>query len=82
MFTEQPDIVWGLIAALLIANVMLLIAEYPVDRSAVHPYAHHSAVVLVPAIAAVSAVGNMRYTAPPSITSADGRARRVRVHFT
>lgn len=25
MFTEQPDIVWGLIAALLIANVMLLI---------------------------------------------------------
>ncbi len=29
MFTEQPDIVWGLIAALLIANVMLLIMNIP-----------------------------------------------------
>ena len=29
MFTEQPDIVWGLIAALLIGNVMLLIMNIP-----------------------------------------------------
>lgn len=29
MFTEQPDIVWGLIAALLIANVMLLVMNIP-----------------------------------------------------
>ncbi len=29
MFTEQPEIVWGLIAALLIANVVLLIMNIP-----------------------------------------------------
>ena len=29
MFVEQPDIVWGLIAALLIGNVMLLIMNIP-----------------------------------------------------
>ncbi|MGS8681546.1 tripartite tricarboxylate transporter permease, partial [Salmonella enterica subsp. enterica serovar Infantis] len=31
MFPEQPDIVWGLIAALLIANVMLLIMNIPLS---------------------------------------------------
>ncbi|WP_025120709.1 MULTISPECIES: tripartite tricarboxylate transporter permease [unclassified Serratia (in: enterobacteria)] len=56
MFTEQPDIVWGLIAALLIANVMLLIMNIPLiglfTRMLTVPLWF-----LVPAIAAVSAVG-------------------------
>ena len=56
MFTEQPDIVWGLIAALLIANVMLLIMNIPLiglfTRMLTIPLWF-----LVPAIAAVSAVG-------------------------
>lgn len=56
MFTEQPDIVWGLIAALLIANVILLIMNLPLvglfTRMLTIPLWF-----LVPAIAAVSAVG-------------------------
>lgn len=56
MFTEQPDIVWGLIAALLIANVMLLVMNLPMiklfTRMLTVPLWF-----LVPAIAAVSAVG-------------------------
>ncbi|GAK27729.1 tripartite tricarboxylate transporter permease [Serratia liquefaciens] len=56
MFTEQPDIVWGLIAALLIANVILLIMNLPLvglfTRMLTVPLWF-----LVPAIAAVSAVG-------------------------
>ena len=56
MFTEQPDIVWGLIAALLIANVMLLIMNIPLiglfTRMLTIPLWF-----LAPAIAAVSAVG-------------------------
>ena len=56
MFTEQPDIVWGLIAALLIANVMLLIMNIPLIglfiRMLTIPLWF-----LAPAIAAVSAVG-------------------------
>ena len=56
MFTEQPDIVWGLIAALLIANVVLLIMNIPLiglfTRMLTVPLWF-----LVPAIACVSAVG-------------------------
>ena len=52
MFTEQPDIVWGLIAALLIANVMLLVMNIPLIGLFTIPLWF-----LVPAIAAVSAVG-------------------------
>ncbi|MCT4541693.1 tripartite tricarboxylate transporter permease, partial [Pseudomonas aeruginosa] len=52
----QPDIVWGLIAALLIANVMLLVMNIPLiglfTRMLTIPLWF-----LVPAIAAVSAVG-------------------------
>lgn len=56
MFTEQPDIVWGLIAALLIGNVMLLIMNIPM----INVFARMLAIplwILVPAIAAISAVG-------------------------
>ena len=56
MFTEQPDIVWGLIAALIMANVMLLIMNIPLiglfTRMLTVPLWF-----LVPAIASVSAVG-------------------------
>ncbi|WP_340621152.1 tripartite tricarboxylate transporter permease [Xenorhabdus siamensis] len=56
MFTEQPDIVWGLIAALLIANILLLIMNIPMiglfTRMLSIPLWF-----LVPAIATVSAVG-------------------------
>lgn len=55
MFTEQPDIVWGLIAALLIANVMLLVMNIPLIGLFTRMLT--ILVVLVPAIAAVSAVG-------------------------
>ena len=56
MFTEQPDIVWGLIAALLIANVMLLVMNIPL----IGLFTRMLTIPLwfpVPAIAAVSAVG-------------------------
>ncbi|AHK19769.1 tripartite tricarboxylate transporter permease [Yersinia similis] len=56
MFTEQPDIVWGLIASLLIANVILLLMNLPLvgffTRMLTIPLWF-----LVPAIAAVSAIG-------------------------
>jgi len=56
MFIEQPDIVWGLIAALLIGNVMLLIMNIPM----INIFARMLTIplwFLVPAIAAISAVG-------------------------
>jgi len=56
MFVEQPDIVWGLIAALLIGNVMLLIMNIPM----INVFARMLTIplwFLVPAIAAISAVG-------------------------
>ncbi|CDG20844.1 Uncharacterized 52.8 kDa protein in TAR-I ttuC' 3'region [Xenorhabdus poinarii G6] len=56
MFTEQPDIVWGLIAALLIANVLLLIMNIPM----IGVFTRMLSIptwFLVPAIAIVSAVG-------------------------
>ncbi|MDO2952035.1 tripartite tricarboxylate transporter permease [Aeromonas simiae] len=56
MFTEQPEIVWGLIAALLMANIMLLIMNIPLiglfTRMLNIPLW-----CLAPTIAAVSAVG-------------------------
>lgn len=56
MFTEQPDIVWGLIASLLIANVILLLMNLPLvgffTRMLTVPLWF-----LVPTIAAISAVG-------------------------
>ncbi|PJG57558.1 tripartite tricarboxylate transporter permease [Aeromonas cavernicola] len=56
MFTEQPDVVWGLIAALLLANVMLLVMNIPLiglfTRMLSIPLWF-----LVPAIACISAVG-------------------------
>lgn len=55
--------------------------EYPVDRS-VHPYAHHSAVV--PGTRHRCRIGGRGVcgTQHHLRSGADGRARRVRVHFT
>ncbi len=80
MFTEQPDIVWGLIAALLIANVMLLIMNIPLiglfTRMLTIPLWF-----LVPAIAAVSAVG-VYAVHKPHLRSGLMVALGVLVHFT
>src|SRR5690606_35140532 len=56
LFTEQPDIVWGLIASLFICNVILLVMNIPL----VGLFAKLLNVpnyILIPAIAAVSFVG-------------------------
>ncbi|MEO8057917.1 MAG: tripartite tricarboxylate transporter permease [Burkholderiales bacterium] len=56
LFTQQPQIVWGLIASLFIANVMLLLINIPL----VGVFTKVLAVpnwILVPGILAVSAVG-------------------------
>ncbi|MGM3159807.1 tripartite tricarboxylate transporter permease [Dickeya undicola] len=56
MFTEQPDIVWGLIAAMLIGNLMLLLLNLPM----IGVFTRMLAIpmwFLVPTIAAISAVG-------------------------
>ncbi|MDP5008476.1 MAG: tripartite tricarboxylate transporter permease [Glaciimonas sp.] len=56
LFVEQPHIVWGLIASLFVANVLLLILNIPLvglfARALSTPMW-----MLVPAIAAISAVG-------------------------
>lgn len=56
LFTQRPEVVWGLIAALFIANFMLLVMNIPlvglfVRVLAVPPY------VLMPAVAMISFVG-------------------------
>lgn len=56
LFTQQPDIVWGLIASLFIGNVMLLVLNIPL----VNVFARALSTpmwMLVPAIAAISAIG-------------------------
>ena len=79
MFTEQPDIVWGLIAALLIANVMLLVMNIPLiglfTRMPTIPRWF-----LVPAIAAVSAVGVYAVHSTTFDAGVDGAARRAGLH--
>jgi putative tricarboxylic transport membrane protein len=56
LFQQQPDVVWGLIAALFLGNAMLLVMNIPmvglfVRLLAVPPY------VLMPAVAMISFVG-------------------------
>ncbi|MFX7883138.1 tripartite tricarboxylate transporter permease, partial [Acinetobacter baumannii] len=53
LFTQQPDLVWGLIASLFIGNVMLLVLNIPL----VNLFARALSTpmwMLVPAIAAIS----------------------------
>lgn len=56
MFIEQPDIVWGLIASLLIANVLLLILNIPLIGIFVRILTI-PVWVLAPMIAVISAIG-------------------------
>lgn len=56
LFQDQPIIVWGLIASLFIANVMLLVLNIPMIRVFVKFLAIPNW-VLVPGVAAVSLVG-------------------------
>jgi putative tricarboxylic transport membrane protein len=56
LFTEQPDVVWSLIAALLIANVMLLILNVPMVKVFVKILSVPSW-VLLPGVTMVAFVG-------------------------
>ncbi len=56
LFTEKPDVVWSLIAALLIANVMLLILNVPMVKVFVKILAVPSW-VLLPGVTMIAFVG-------------------------
>jgi putative tricarboxylic transport membrane protein len=56
LFTQQPDLVWGLIASLFIANVILLVINIPMVGLFIKVLRVPNW-VLVPGILAVSAVG-------------------------
>ncbi|MFT7060516.1 MAG: putative tricarboxylic transport membrane protein [Pseudorhodobacter sp.] len=56
MFTERPDVVWSLIAALLIANVMLLIMNVPMVKIFVRILSVPS-YILLPGVTMVAFVG-------------------------
>ncbi|MBL8660947.1 MAG: tripartite tricarboxylate transporter permease, partial [Rhodospirillales bacterium] len=56
LFTKNPDVVWGLIAALFIANIMLLLMNIPLVGVFVRVLQVPSR-ILMPAVAMVSFVG-------------------------
>lgn len=56
LFTDRPDVVWGLIAALLVANVVLLILNVPMVRVFVKILSVPPQ-ILLPAVTMVSFVG-------------------------
>ena len=56
LFTENPDVVWGLIATLLIANVVLLLMNVPMMRVFVR-ILEVPAWLLLPGVTMVSFVG-------------------------
>lgn len=56
LFTERPDVVWGLIATLFIANVVLLVMNVPMVRIFVYILAV-PAWVLLPGVMMISFVG-------------------------
>lgn len=56
LFTDRPDVVWGLIAALLIANVVLLILNVPMVRFFVK-ILDVPPQILLPAVTMISFVG-------------------------
>lgn len=56
LFTERPEVVWGLIASLLIANVMLLILNVPLVR-VFSRILQVPAWILLPGVTMVSFVG-------------------------
>jgi putative tricarboxylic transport membrane protein len=56
LFTDQPEVVWGLIASLLIANVVLLLMNVPMVKIFVHILSV-PAWILLPGVTMVSFVG-------------------------
>jgi putative tricarboxylic transport membrane protein len=56
LFTERPEVVWGLIAALLIANVVLLLMNVPMVKVFVHILSVPSW-ILLPGVTMVAFVG-------------------------
>ena len=56
LFTQQPDVVWGLIAALFIGNIMLLLLNVPMVGMFVR-ILHVLTKYLMPAVAMISFVG-------------------------
>lgn len=56
LFEQQPDIVWGLIASLFVANILLLIMNIPMAGFFTRMLAIPNS-ILVPSIAAISFVG-------------------------
>jgi putative tricarboxylic transport membrane protein len=56
LFTERPDVVWSLIAALLIANVMLLVMNVPMVKVFVHILSVPS-YILLPGVTMIAFVG-------------------------
>ncbi|MEZ5885723.1 MAG: tripartite tricarboxylate transporter permease [Paracoccaceae bacterium] len=56
LFTERPEVVWGLIAALLIANVVLLVMNVPMVKIFVHILSVPSA-ILLPGVTMIAFVG-------------------------
>ncbi|MNM41643.1 Tripartite tricarboxylate transporter TctA family protein [compost metagenome] len=56
LFAQQPDIVWGLIASLFIANIMLVILNIPMIRLFTRILAVPNW-ALVPVIAIITAIG-------------------------
>ena len=56
LFTERPEVVWGLIASLLIANVVLLVINVPLIRVFSKVLAVPAS-ILIPCVVMVSFVG-------------------------
>jgi putative tricarboxylic transport membrane protein len=73
LFQQQPDIVWGLIASLFIANIMLVILNIPMIRIFTRILAVPNW-ALVPVIAIITAIGVYAVHVP------DGRDRHLRLH--
>lgn len=56
LFTERPEIVWGLIASLFIANIMLLVMNVPMVKMFVHVLSVPG-YILLPGVTMVAFVG-------------------------
>ncbi|MCY1128216.1 tripartite tricarboxylate transporter permease [Frigidibacter sp. RF13] len=56
LFTDRPEVVWGLIAALLIANIVLLVMNVPMVKIFVHILSVPSA-ILLPGVTMIAFVG-------------------------
>jgi putative tricarboxylic transport membrane protein len=65
LFTQNPNLVWGLIASMFVANVLLLVMNIPLV-GVFSSMLRTPNWLLVPGILAVSTVGCIRCTPPRS----------------